>query len=123
MKKLLASLAITALVALPVAAQESGSASGSGGAGGDNMAAVTARFATPMRAAPTITVSGVLNAQGDNALNSTQSSTNAGLSNYSSTENMYVTYVSNFSGVNQGRCYFVGIIANNSNQFLANAEM
>ena len=34
MKKLLASLAITALVALPVAAQESGSASGSGGAGG-----------------------------------------------------------------------------------------
>ena len=34
MKKLFASLAITALVALPVAAQESGSASGSGGAGG-----------------------------------------------------------------------------------------
>ena len=36
MKKLFASLAITALVALPVAAQESGSASGGGGAGSGN---------------------------------------------------------------------------------------
>ena len=98
-------------------------ATGSGGSSADNLAAVTARFATPMRSAPTVTVSGALNAQGDNALNSTQSSPNAGLSNYSSSENMYVTYVSNFSGINQGRCYFVGIIANNSNQFLADAEM
>ncbi len=98
-------------------------ATGSGGSDSGNLSAVTARFATPMRSAPTITVSGVLNAQGDNALNSTQSSTNAGQSNYSSTENMYVTYVSNFSNVVQGRCYFIGIIANNSNQFLADAEI
>ena len=34
MKKLLASVALTALVALPVAAQETGSASGGGSAGG-----------------------------------------------------------------------------------------
>jgi uncharacterized lipoprotein YmbA len=76
-----------------------------------------------MRAGPTVTASGVLNAQGDNALNSTQSSAHVGTSNYSSTQNMYLVYVQNFSGVVQGRCYFVGLIANNSNQFLADAEL
>jgi len=96
-------------------------ASGSGD--GTTLAAATHRFNTPMRSSPTITVSGALNAQGDNALNSTQSSAHAGTNNYSSVQNMYVINIQNFSGVNQGRCYFVGVIANNANQFLASAEL
>jgi len=98
-------------------------ATASGSGDGTTLAAVWSRFNTPMRAGPTITVSGALNAQGDNALNSTQSSAHAGTNNYSSVQNMYLVYVQNFSGVNQGRCYTVGVIANNSNQFLASAEL
>ena len=87
------------------------------------MASVHARFGVDMRAGPTITASGVLNAQGDNALNSTQSSAHVGTSNFSSTQNMYLVFVQNFSGVVQGRSYVIGLIANNSNQFLADAEL
>ena len=98
-------------------------ASGSGSGDGTTLSAVWARFNTPMRSAPTVTASGVLNAQGDNALNSTQSSAHAGTTNYSSTQNMFLVFVQNFSGVVQGRSYVVGLIANNSNQFFADAEL
>jgi len=98
-------------------------AQGSGSGDGTTMASVHARFGVDMRSSPTITVSGALNAQGDNALNSTQSSAHAGTSNFSSTQNMYLVFVQNFSGVVQGRSYVIGLIANNSNQFLADAEL
>ena len=98
-------------------------AQGSGSGDGTTMASVHARFGVDMRSSPTITVSGALNAQGDNALNSTQSSAHAGTNNFSSVQNMYVILVQNFSGVVQGRSYVIGLIANNSNQFLADAEL
>ena len=98
-------------------------AQASGSGDGSTMASVHARFGVDMRAGPTITASGVLNAQGDNALNSTQSSAHVGTSNFSSTQNMYLVFVQNFSGVVQGRSYVIGLIANNSNQFLADAEL
>jgi len=98
-------------------------AQASGSGDGSTMASVHARFGVDMRAGPTITASGVLNAQGDNALNSTQSSVHVGTSNFSSTQNMYLVFVQNFSGVVQGRSYVIGLIANNSNQFLADAEL
>ena len=98
-------------------------AQGSGSGDGTTIASVHARFGVAMRSSPTITASGALNAQGDNALNSTQSSAHAGTNNYSSVQNMYVVFVQNFSGVVQGRSYVVGLIANNSNQFLADAEL
>ena len=98
-------------------------AQASGSGDGTTMASVHARFGVDMRAGPTITASGVLNAQGDNALNSTQSSAHVGTSNFSSTQNMYLVFVQNFSGVVQGRSYVIGLIANNSNQFLADAEL
>jgi len=98
-------------------------AQASGSGDGSTMASVHARFGVDMRAGPTITASGVLNAQGDNALNSTQSSVHVGTSNFSSSQNMYLVFVQNFSGVVQGRSYVIGLIANNSNQFLADAEL
>jgi hypothetical protein len=98
-------------------------AQASGSGDGSTMASVHARFGVDMRSGPTITASGVLNAQGDNALNSTQSSVHVGTSNFSSPQNMYLVFVQNFSGVVQGRSYVIGLIANNSNQFLADAEL
>ena len=95
-----------------------------------NTGGVWARFAVEMRTSPSIDTMHIgnfsrnvgLNLQGDNATNTTQSSGNMG-SNYSRPDAMYVYDLGNFSGMNQGRTYTIGVPGNNSVAFIADAEL
>ena len=95
-----------------------------------NTGGVWARLAVEMRTSPSIdtmhlgnfTRNAGLNLQGDNATNTTQSSGNMG-SNYSRPDALYVYDIGNFSGMNVGRTYTVGVPGNNSVAFIADAEL
>ena len=95
-----------------------------------NTGGVWARFAVEMRTSPSIDTMHLsnfsknvgLNLQGDNATNTTQSSGNMG-SNYSRPDAMYVYDLGNFSGMNSGRTYTIGVPGNNSVAFIADAEL
>ena len=95
-----------------------------------NTGGVWARFTTEMRSAPVINTMNVsnfatqvaLNLQGDNATNSTQSSYNMG-SQYNTQRGMYLYDLGNFSGLNVGRTYIIGVPGNNSVVFTATAEL
>ena len=95
-----------------------------------NTGAVWARFAVEMRTSPVIGTMHLgnfsknvgLNLQGDNATNTTQSSYN--ISNqYNRPDAMYIYDLGNFSGMNAGRTYTIGVPANNSVAFIAKAEL
>ena len=95
-----------------------------------NTGGVWARFTTEMRSSPTINTMNVstfatqvgLNLQGDNATNTTQSSYNMG-SQYTTQRGMYLYDLGNFSGLNVGRTYVIGVPGNNSVVFTATAEL
>ena len=95
-----------------------------------NTGGVWTRFAVEMRTSPSIdtmhlgnyTRNAGLNLQGDNATNTTQSSGNMG-SNYSRPDALYVYDIGNFSGMNAGRTYTIGVPANNGVAFIADAEL
>ena len=95
-----------------------------------NTGGVWARLAVEMRTSPSIdtmhlgnfTRNAGLNLQGDNATNTTQSSGNMG-SNYSRPDALYVYDLGNFSGMNSGRTYTIGVPGNNSVAFIADAEL
>ena len=95
-----------------------------------NTGGVWARFTTEMRTSPVINTMNVsnfstqvgLNLQGDNATNTTQSSYNMG-SQYNTTRGMYLYDLGNFSGLNVGRTYVIGVPGNNSVVFTATAEL
>ena len=95
-----------------------------------NTGGVWARLAVEMRTSPSIDTMHLstfarnagLNLQGDNATNTTQSSGNMG-SNYSRPDALYVYDIGNFSGMNVGRTYTVGVPGNNSVAFIADAEL
>ena len=95
-----------------------------------NTGGVWARFTTEMRSSPTINTMNVstfatqvgLNLQGDNASNTTQSSYNMG-SEYTTQRGMYLYDLGNFSGLNVGRTYVLGVPGNNSVVFTATAEL
>ena len=95
-----------------------------------NTGGVWARFTTEMRTSPVINTMNVgnfatqvgLNLQGDNATNTTQSSYNMG-SQYNTQRGMYLYDLGNFSGLNVGRTYVIGVPGNNSVVFTATAEL
>jgi len=95
-----------------------------------NTGGVWARFTTEMRTSPVINTMNVsnfatqvgLNLQGDNATNTTQSSYNIG-SQYNTQRGMYLYDLGNFSGLNSGRTYVIGVPGNNSVVFTATAEL
>ena len=95
-----------------------------------NTGGVWARFTTEMRTSPVINTMNVgtfatdvgLNLQGDNATNTTQSSYNMG-SQYNTQRGMYLYDLGNFSGLNVGRTYIIGVPGNNSVVFTATAEL
>ena len=95
-----------------------------------NTGGVWARLAVEMRTSPSIDTMHLgnfsrnvgLNLQGDNATNTTQSSGNMG-SNYSRPDALYVYDLGNFSGMNSGRTYTIGVPGNNSVAFIAEAEL
>ena len=95
-----------------------------------NTGGVWARFTTEMRTSPVINTMNVsnfatdvgLNLQGDNATNTTQSSYNMG-SQYTTQRGMYLYDLGNFSGLNVGRTYVIGVPGNNSVVFTATAEL
>ena len=95
-----------------------------------NTGGVWARFTTEMRSSPVINTMNVstfatqvgLNLQGDNATNSTQSSYNMG-NQYTTQRGMYIYDLGNFSGLNVGRTYVIGVPGNNSVVFTATAEL
>ena len=95
-----------------------------------NTGGVWARLAVEMRTSPSIDTMHLgnfsrnvgLNLQGDNATNTTQSSGNMG-SNYSRPDAMYLYDLGNFSGMNAGRTYTIGVPGNNSVAFIADAEL
>ena len=95
-----------------------------------NTGGVWARLAVEMRTSPSIDTMHLgnfsrnvgLNLQGDNATNTTQSSGNMG-SNYSRPDALYVYDLGNFSGMNSGRTYTIGVPGNNSVAFIADAEL
>ena len=95
-----------------------------------NTGGVWARFTTEMRTSPVVNTMNVstfatqvgLNLQGDNATNTTQSSYNMG-SQYNTQRGMYLYDLGNFSGLNVGRTYIIGVPGNNSVVFTATAEL
>jgi hypothetical protein len=79
-------------------------------------------LAVQMRAAPTIGQTGVFNCQNGSNINTSQSSTGLGTS-YSTTREIYLHGVPNFSGLTAKEPYICPVPQNNSNRLTADAEL
>ena len=79
-------------------------------------------LAVQMRAAPTIGQTGVFNCQNGSNINTSQSSTGLGTS-YSTTREIYLHGVPNFSGLTAKEPYICPVPQNNGNRLTADAEL
>ena len=79
-------------------------------------------LAVQMRASPTIGQTGVFNCQNGSNINTSQSSTGLG-SSYSTTREIYLHGVPNFSGLTAKEPYICPVPQNNSNRLTADAEL
>ena len=83
---------------------------------------ITQPLAVQMRAAPTIGQTGVFNCQNGSNINTSQSSTGLGTS-YSTTREIYLNGVPNFSGLTAKEPYICPVPQNNGNRLTADAEL